>query len=122
MKRVLGIVAAAMVIAVVAVGMSAGQGSAVPPKNLLVGAVSFTSAPVQVPGGFVVVIATATCGTGYDVTGGGYTISPDPPQNPVVQVISSRVVASPPGWQVRALSEISAGASITAEAVCHPTS
>ncbi len=118
----LAALAVVAVVTVAAVGLASGHSSAVPPKNLLVGAVSFTSGPVQVPGGFVVVTATATCGTGYDVTGGGYTISPDPPQNPVVQVISSRVVASPPGWQVRALSEISAGASITAEAVCHPTS
>jgi hypothetical protein len=115
------VLAGVLLVAAVAV-VSAGQGSAAPPSNLLAGAVSFSSGPVQVPGGFVVVSATATCGTGYDVTGGGYTISPDPPQNPVVQVISSRVVANPPGWQVRALSEISAGASITAEAVCHPTS
>lgn len=122
MKRITAVLVVLAAGAIFAVVRPVPSVDAAPPKTLLAGAVSFTSGPVQIPGAFVAITAMATCGTGYDVTGGGYTISPDPTGFPVPQVISSRVVTSPPGWQVRVVNESGSGYTINVEAVCHLTS
>lgn len=115
---VLMILAAALAVVVVRPTSTAG---AAPAKVLLAGAVNVSSSPVLVPPAFGYATATVACPAGQDITGGGYTITPDPAGSAVVQVIYSRVTTSPPGWEVRALNETGSAFFIAANAVCHPT-